>query len=406
MILLDYSHDELVNYVVSLGFPKFRGEQLYDAILNGKDINDKMNLPQDVITKISSLATMQPITIAKCQESKQEKNVKFLYKLPDGNLIEGMLMKYKFGNTLCVSTQVGCKMNCAFCASGLGGWVRNLSAGEILGQVVAVNKWLGGTYRDRKITNVVLMGMGEPLDNYDNVVKFLKLATKEGFEFSARNISLSTCGIPAKIEKLAEEGLPVTLCISLHASNDTIRRSIMPIARSYSIKAVLESAKYYYTMTNRRIIIEYTVIEGVNDTFACAKELSLVLGDLPCHVNVIKLNEVPERGLKAPTSTKCQEFVNNLNRFGVSATMRRTLGDDIDGACGQLRNKTVGEVTYKTHVKKTKKAEPTANKFDDKSRKTKADNRTSKQTKFAKGKEDKFARTPKREVRGKQSKRK
>ncbi len=339
MILLDYNLSELTDWVVAMGYPRFRAEQLYNALLNGKGSNDKINLPKDMTDKLSSLAVFQPVVIDKAIESKKQKNIKFLYKLSDGNLIEGMLMQYKFGNTLCVSTQVGCKMNCAFCASGLNGWVRNLSAGEILGQVVAVNRKLGGTVSDRKITNIVLMGMGEPLDNYDNVVKFLRLVTKEGFKFSARNISLSTCGISSKIEKLADENIPVTLCISLHAPNDALRATIMPIARSYSIKSVLDSAKYYYTMTNRRIIIEYTLIDGINDKLKHAKELSEVLGKLPCHVNVIRLNEVPERGLKAPKADACKQFVGFLNRFGVSATTRRTIGDDIDGACGQLRNK-------------------------------------------------------------------
>ena len=339
MILLDFYKSELTNWVLSLGYPKFRANQLYDVLLSGKDVNSKTNLPKDMLEHISSLVVMQPVKIEKLQESKKEHNVKFLYKLVDGHLIEGMLMQYKFGCTLCVSTQVGCKMNCAFCASGLNGWVRNLSAGEILGQIVAVNAWLGGNATTRKITNVVLMGMGEPLDNYDNVVKFLRQATKESFNFSCRNISLSTCGIVPKIEKFADEGLPVTLCISLHAPNDRIRTSIMPIARNYNIHSILEAAQYYYTMTNRRIIIEYTVIDGVNDSFDNAKELSQLLGTLPCHVNVIRLNEVKERGLKAPTQNKCQEFVNTLNRFGISATTRRTIGDDIDGACGQLRNK-------------------------------------------------------------------
>ena len=343
MILLDFDKSELSTWVQSIGYPKFRANQLYDALILGKTATDKTNLPKDFLSKVNELAIMQPVTIERFQESKKEKNVKFLYKLSDGNLIEGMLMKYKFGSTLCVSTQVGCKMNCAFCASGLNGWRRDLTAGEILGQVVAVNRWLGGGIKDRKITNIVLMGMGEPLDNYDNVVKFLRMVTKESFEFSCRNISLSTCGIVPKIEKLADEGLPITLCISLHAPNDEVRLQIMPIARRYNIHSILESAHYYYTMTNRRIIIEYTVIRNVNDSFECAKELAQLLGTLPCHVNVIKLNEVAERGLKEPSHERCQEFVNTLNRFGISATLRRTLGDDIDGACGQLRNKVMGE---------------------------------------------------------------
>ena len=284
---------------------------------------------------------LQPIKIRKAIESKgKDKTIKFLYDLPDGNIIEGVLMRYAFGNTLCVSTQVGCKMNCLFCASGLNGFVRNLSCGEILGQIVAVNKYLGGTLKDREITNIVLMGSGEPLDNFDNVKKFLKILTSQDcFNMSVRNISVSTCGIPSKIEELADLGYAVTLCLSLHASNDAVRKEIMPIARRYSIKEVISALEYYYTMTNRRIIIEYTLIESVNNSFKHAKELSEVLKDLPCHVNLIKLNEVDGRELKAPTTDSCKKFLDTLNRFGVSATMRRTLGDDIEGACGQLRNK-------------------------------------------------------------------
>jgi 23S rRNA (adenine2503-C2)-methyltransferase len=231
-------------------------------------------------------------------------------------------------------------MNCLFCASGLNGFVRNLSCGEILGQIVAVNKYLGGTLKDRQITNVVLMGSGEPLDNFDNVKKFLKILTSDDcFNMSVRNISVSTCGIPSKIEELADLGYAVTLCLSLHASNDSVRKEIMPIAKRYSIKEIISALEYYYTMTNRRIIIEYTLIEGVNNSFKHAKELSEVLSDLPCHVNLIKLNEVDGRELKSPTADSCKKFLDTLNRFGVSATQRRTLGDDIEGACGQLRNK-------------------------------------------------------------------
>lgn len=344
-ILLDYNLKELTNIFLSLGIEKYRAGQLYNAMLNGKDFNSGINLPSAVIDQLKEKDfVLQPVKIYKSVTSK-DKNIKFLYKLTDGNLVEGMLMSYKFGNTLCVSTQVGCKMNCAFCASGLNGWVKNLSAGEILGQVVAVNKMLGGTVKDRKITNIVLMGSGEPLDNFDNVAKFLQMITSDaGFNFSARNISISTCGIPQKIEELADLGIPVTLCISLHAPNDSIRTQIMPIARRYSINSVLESAKYYNTITNRRIIIEYTLIDGVNNNIKCAKELSELVKNLPCHVNLIKLNEVKERGLKAPSDASCEMFLNNLNMFKVSATLRRTIGEDIDGACGQLRNKTLNEL--------------------------------------------------------------
>ena len=353
MILLDYNKEELYKNFESFNLPKFRIDQLINALYNGKDYEDNINLPKDFLNKLSELDyVMQPIKIRKALESKgKDKTIKFLYDLPDGNIIEGVLMKYAFGNTLCVSTQVGCKMNCKFCASGLNGFVRNLSVGEILGQIVAVNRYLGGSLKNREITNIVLMGSGEPLDNYDNVKKFLQILTSSDcFDMSVRNISLSTCGIPSKIEELADLGLSVTLCISLHASNDNIRKEIMPIAKRYSIHEIIDSLKYYHTMTNRRIIIEYTLIDGVNNSMSNAKELSELLKNLPCHVNLIKLNEVDGRDLKAPTSESCKKFLDNLNRFGVSATLRRSLGDDIEGACGQLRNKELkdGEVVEKT----------------------------------------------------------
>lgn len=367
MILLDYNKEELYKNFESFDIPKYRIDQLINALYNGKDFEDNINLPKDFLNKLSEYGyIMQPIKIRKALESKgKDKTIKFLYDLPDGNIIEGVLMKYAFGNTLCVSTQVGCKMNCKFCASGLNGFVRNLSVGEILGQIVAVNKYLGGNVKNRKITNIVLMGSGEPLDNYDNVKKFLQILTSSDcFDMSVRNISLSTCGIPSKIEELADLGLSVTLCISLHASNDNIRKEIMPIAKRYSINEIIDSLKYYHTMTNRRIIIEYTLIDGVNNSMSNAKELSEVLKNLPCHVNLIKLNEVDGRDLKAPTSESCKKFLDNLNRFGVSATLRRSLGDDIEGACGQLRNKELkdGEVVEKVRTTTvTSRPKPNAN---------------------------------------------
>lgn len=363
-ILLDYEKEELIKALESLEAPKYRSEQLLNAIYNGKDYEDNMNLPKDFLQKLQNHNyILQPIKIRSTHTSKgKDKTIKFLYDLPDGNIIEGVLMKYAFGNTLCVSTQVGCKMNCAFCASGLNGFVRNLSVGEILGQIVAVNKYLEGTLKNRQITNIVLMGSGEPLDNFDNVKKFLKILTSDySFNMSVRNISVSTCGIPSKIEELADLGYAVTLCLSLHASNNSIRKEIMPIAKRFSIEEVIDSLKYYHTMTNRRIIIEYTLIDGVNNGIKHAKELSEILKDLPCHVNLIKLNEVEGRNLKAPTIENCKKFLDMLNRFGVSATMRRSLGDDIEGACGQLRNKEIknGQVVEK--VKSGARPKPNSN---------------------------------------------
>ncbi len=339
-ILLDYSLQELEEIIVSLGEQKFRAKQLLDAIYNGKDYSDKININKSLIDKLQdSQIVLQPINIYKAKVSKDD-SVKFLYKLNDGNIIEGVLLRYAFGNTLCISTQVGCKMNCAFCASGLNGFVRNLSAGEIIGQVITANKYLGGTLKDRKITNLVLMGSGEPLDNFENLAKFLSQITNESlFNFSVRNITISTCGLVPKIEKLADLGYNVTLSISLHAPNDTIRKQIMPIAKSYPISAIIEAAKYYNLVTSRRITIEYILIDGVNNTPNHAKQLAELLKDLPCHVNLIKLNEVDGRSLKTPTIGSCKQFLNTLLNLQISATLRRSLGDDIEGACGQLRNR-------------------------------------------------------------------
>lgn len=351
--LLDYDLDELTNFVTSLNEPKFRAKQLYTDILNGKDFSDSTVLPKPFLDKVSvSGAKFQAVKIYKTFKSK-DKTIKFLFKLNDNNLIEGVLMQYKFGKTLCVSTQVGCKMNCAFCASGLN-FVRNLTAGEILGQITAVNAYLKATAKDRAITNIVLMGSGEPLDNFDNVTKFLKLVTSEnGFNFSVRNITVSTCGLTTKIEKLADLGLSVTLAISLHAPNNKIRREIMPISKSYTIESVIEAAKYYYTITNRRVIIEYALIKGVNDSLECARQLSHLLENLTCHVNLIRLNDVTERGLIGTPENKMNLFLRELLINGTSATIRRSLGDDIDGACGQLRNKELNEQTNKVQSVKT-----------------------------------------------------
>ena len=344
--LMDYNLNELNEIVLSLGESKFRGNQLYNAMLNGKDYEDKINLPKTFLNNLQQKEFfLQPLKIYKTFSSKDNSTKKFLYKLNDDNIVEGVLMSYKFGRTLCISTQVGCKMNCAFCASGLK-FTRNLSAGEILGQVVAVNKLLGGTTKKREITNLVLMGSGEPLDNFENVTKFLKMVTDEnGFNFSVRNISVSTCGIPSKIEALADLGLNVTLCISLHAPNDTIRKKIMPIAKSYNIESVIESAHYYYTITNRRIIFEYTLIDEVNSSPKHAEQLANLLQGLTCHVNLINLNDVPERGLKGVDDKTRDIFLHTLIKHHISATVRRSLGDDIGGACGQLRSKELKEKT-------------------------------------------------------------
>ncbi|HBN13084.1 MAG TPA: 23S rRNA (adenine(2503)-C(2))-methyltransferase RlmN, partial [Clostridiales bacterium] len=278
-----------------------------------------------------------PVAIIKTLTSA-DGTEKYLFSLADGNVIEGVFMKYKYGNTQCVSTQVGCRMGCKFCASTLGGLARNLTSGEILCQVLAVNAAHGGDGKARAVTNVVLMGSGEPLDNYDNTVKFLKNVSAEGgINISPRNISLSTCGIVPKIYSLADEGLPVNLTISLHQTTDEGRARTMPIAKKYTIAEILKACEYYFEKTGRRYIFEYSLIDGENCEKADAERLIALLKGRPCHVNLIRLNEVKERSLKAATDKKAYAFAAMLEKGGLSATVRRSMGSDIGGACGQLR---------------------------------------------------------------------
>ena len=299
-----------------------------------------MNIPANIKQILNNNFISQPVSILQKKVSI-DGTIKFLFRLHDNNIIEGVLMSYKYGNTLCVSTQVGCRMGCKFCASTLNGLVRNLTAGEILGQVVVANNFLGGKLGvDRKITNIVLMGAGEPLDNYDNVTKFFRLVTnKKSFNISERNISLSTCGLVENIKNLADNGFKITLTISLHASTDEKRRELMPIANKYSIKQIINASKYYFDKTNRRVVFEYVLVQGKNDSINDAKILADILKGFPTHVNVIPLNNVEERELIGTTREKAGQFVGLLTKFGQSATLRRTLGEDIDGACGQLRRK-------------------------------------------------------------------
>lgn len=339
-MLLDLERNEVVDYIKGLGFPAFRGEQVYDAMLQGKTLEEVSNIPQSIKEAISQ--DYPHFEIAKKLES-QDGTIKYAFKMFDGEIIESVFMKYKYGNTLCVSTQVGCRMGCKFCASGLFGLKRNLSAGEILSQVIMANRDNGGTVKDRAVTNVVLMGSGEPLDNYDNVTKFFSLLSQEkGLKISHRNISLSTCGIVPNIYKLADENSAVTLTISLHAPNDEIRKRTMPIANKYSIKEIIEACKYYFEKTGRRVIFEYTLIKGVNDSEENAKELSCLVKGFPSHINIIPLNYVKERSLQMPTAKGAYVFAGYLEKLGTSATVRRTLGSDIGGACGQLRNSLMG----------------------------------------------------------------
>ena len=339
--LLGMTAEELERFVVDgLGESKFRAKQIAEWLNRGADIDGMTNLSAKLRQQLSETAVANPVRILNSYKSKLDETEKFLYALGDGNIIEGVVMRYHHGDTLCVSTQVGCRMGCAFCASTLDGRVRNLTAGEILGQVVAANGHIRQQDPERRIHNIVLMGSGEPLDNYDNVVKFLRLVNDpRGLNISLRNVSLSTCGLVRKMYDFAAEGLPVTLSLSLHAPNDEIRRRIMPVANAYPINEVLDACRYYVEKTGRRVIFEYALIRNVNCETKHAEELARRLRGLQCHVNLIPLNDVKERNLEAPSKQEVAAFLKRLELKNISATVRREMGADIDGACGQLRRK-------------------------------------------------------------------
>ena len=342
-VLSDFNVAELKDIVVSLGEKNFRAKQIFSDIHLGLAISEMTDLSKSFRNKLSEEYIDAPCKIVKTLESV-DGTKKFLFRLWDGNVVEGVLMNYKYGYTICVSTQVGCRMGCVFCASTLGGLVRNLSAGEILGQILVVNRLLGATKKDRKITNVVLMGSGEPLDNYDNVIKFLRLLSDpDGINVSPRNVSLSTCGLVPKMLDLKNEGLPVNLTVSLHSPTDIERRKIMPVANKYSIHEILFACDEYFKATGRRYYFEYSLINGQNDTDECAQKLYELLKGKPCHVNLIRLNEVKERNLLSATDARANAFLSKLTAFGISATIRRRMGVDIDGACGQLRRSYISE---------------------------------------------------------------
>ncbi|MBE5807410.1 MAG: 23S rRNA (adenine(2503)-C(2))-methyltransferase RlmN [Clostridiales bacterium] len=342
--LLSLSQDELLSFVKEdLGESAFRAKQIAEWLARGASIDEMTNLSAKLRASMNEIAVADPVRIMEVFPSKIDETEKFLYALEDGNIIEGVIMRYHHGDTLCVSTQVGCRMGCAFCASTLDGRVRDLTPGEILGQVVCVNRYIREKDASRRVHNIVLMGSGEPLDNYDNVIKFLRLVNApEGLNISLRNISLSTCGLVPRMHALAREGLPVTLSVSLHAPNDAIRRQIMPVANAYPIDQLIAACRDYVENTGRRVVFEYALIKGVNDSLECADELAGLLRGLQCHVNLIPLNDVKERSLHAPDRRAVDAFLKRLGQRSVSATVRREMGADIDGACGQLRRKVIG----------------------------------------------------------------
>lgn len=339
-ILNDLTESELLAALTLFGEKSFRAKQIFRGLQSGKAVSELTDISKALRGKLLEKYVDQPVEIIETLVSEKDGSMKFLFKLYDGNIVEGVLMRYKYGNTQCVSTQVGCRMGCAFCASGIGGLVRNLSAGEIIGQIEQVNRYLGGTLEKREVTNVVLMGSGEPLDNYDNVVRFLGLLSdKDGLNVSPRNVSLSTCGIVPNIYRLASEGFDVNLTISLHSPFDEKRRELMPIANKYKISEILAACSDYFNKTGRRYIFEYSLVKGQNDTRECADELIRILKGRPCHINLIRLNEVKEKRLSSTADKDAYKFMDTLKSGGLSVTLRRQIGVDIDGACGQLRRR-------------------------------------------------------------------
>lgn len=337
-ILQDFTIEELTEYVTAnYNVKPFVAKQIYQWLTKSVDFDGMTNLPKALRDKLKENCVAVSAKIIQTRVSG-DGTQKYLFELCDRNVVEGVLMQYKYGNTLCVSSQVGCRMGCKFCASTLGGLVRNLSAGEILGQVLSVNAL--GDGNERNVTNIVLMGSGEPLDNYDNVTKFLNLITDpRGINISARNISLSTCGLAPKMRDLADKGYSINLTLSLHNAFDEQRKEIMPITNAYSVEEIVSACKYYFEKTGRRIIVEYTLIDGQNDTYSHALKLASLLRGMSAHVNVISLNPVKETGLKGTSEKNLKKFLQYLEKLGISSTRRRTMGQDIEGACGQLRRR-------------------------------------------------------------------
>ena len=350
VLLQDFTQQELVDFVTAnYSVKPFVGKQIFGWLTRNAEFDQMTNIPKALRQRLAEDCVASSVHIVKTLVSSIDGTQKFLYRLQDGNVIEGVLMKYKYGNTLCVSSQVGCRMGCKFCASTLGGLVRNLSAGEILGQVLAVNAMGGGDDKNRYVTNIVLMGSGEPLDNFDNVTKFLRLVSaEEGINISLRNISLSTCGVVPRMRQLADMGLHVNLTLSLHNADNEQRKQIMPVTNAYSVEDAVAACRYYFEQTGRRIIVEYTLIDGQNDTYAHALKLASLLRNMSVHVNVIALNSVKETGLKGTSEANIKRFIGYLEKLGISATRRRTMGQDIEGACGQLRKRFIEEQSEPT----------------------------------------------------------
>ncbi len=329
--------EQMQDWVKEMGEKPFRAKQLYEWIHKklALDFDEMTNLSREFREKCKENAYLNSVAIEEKQVSKIDGTSKYLFALPDGNVIESVWMQYKHGNSVCISSQVGCKMGCTFCASTLGGFVRHLTAAEMLSQIYEIQRETG-----ERVSNVIVMGMGEPLDNYDNLLKFIHLITDEnGLNISQRNVTVSTCGLVPKIRDLMKEKLQITLAISLHAPNDEIRRQTMPIANQYSMDEIIRVCREYIEETGRRITFEYSLIQGVNDSRENANELIRRIRGLNCHVNLIPLNEVKERNCARSNPENIRDFKLVLEKNRINVTIRRELGSDIDAACGQLRKK-------------------------------------------------------------------
>lgn len=326
---------QLQEEMAALGEKAFRAKQLYQWMHQklARDYDSMTNLPGRLREQLAEQYTYTCLCQVQMQESRVDGTRKFLFALEDGHVVESVWMRYKHGNSVCISSQVGCRMGCRFCASTLGGLVRNLRPGEMLDQVYAISLLTG-----ERVSNVVVMGTGEPLDNYDSLTQFLTMLTDEnGLHISARNITVSTCGLVPQMKQLADEKLQITLALSLHGATDEKRRELMPIANKYSIAELMEACEYYFARTGRRITFEYSLVGGVNDTQEDARRLSRLAGPLRCHVNLIPVNPIREREYVQSDMHRIQAFKNYLEKNKINVTIRREMGRDIDGACGQLR---------------------------------------------------------------------
>ncbi len=337
-----FTLEELIQELNKLGEKPFRAKQLYQWMHEklARSYEEMTSISKALKEKLDANYEYTSLNMVTFQESKQDGTRKYLFELADGNVVESVWMKYKHGNSVCISSQVGCRMGCKFCASTLDGLERNLLPGEMLDQIYYISRHTG-----ERVSNLVVMGTGEPLDNYDNLLKFIHMLTDEnGLHISQRNVTVSTCGIVPRMCQLAEENLQITLALSLHATTDEKRRKLMPIANAYSLEEVLDACAYYFEKTGRRLTFEYSLVRGVNDTEEDARELAELVGGLNCHVNLIPVNPIEERDFQESTAQDIWAFQNRLERSHVTATIRREMGRDIDGACGQLRRRHKGTI--------------------------------------------------------------